>query len=144
VSKFKKGQSGNPTGRPRGSRNKATLLADQIFDEKLFGNDKKAEAIISKTIALAEGGDTTCIRLCLDRIAPVRRERPACFALPNMSEAKDAVTASAAIVAAVAAGDLTPSEAAELSKVVDSYARTLQAAEFEERILKLEKAVEAR
>ena len=45
MSKFKKGQSGNPTGRPRGSRNKATLLVDQIFDEKLFGDDKKADAI---------------------------------------------------------------------------------------------------
>jgi len=61
-----------------------------------------------------------------------------------MNEAKDAVNASAAIVAAVADGDLTPSEASELSKVVDSYARTLQAAEFDERISKLEKAVEAR
>ena len=144
MSKFKKGQSGNPSGRPRGSRNKATLLADQIFDEKLFGNDNKADAIISKTIALAENGDTACIRLCLDRIAPVRRDRPTCFALPNMAEAKDAVKASAAIVAAVASGDLTPTEAAELSKVVDSYARTLQAAEFEERLLKLEKAIVSR
>jgi len=34
-------------------------------------------------------------------------------------------------------------EAAELSKVVDGYARTLQAVEFEERLLKLEKAVAA-
>src|SRR5262249_44783024 len=132
------------TGRPRGSRNKATLLADQIFDEKLFGDDKKADAIISKAIALAEGGDTTCIRLCLDRIAPVRKDRPVCFELPNMREAKDAVNASPAVVRAVAAGHLTPSEAAELSKVVDGYARSLQAAEFEERITKLEKAVEAR
>jgi hypothetical protein len=141
MSKFKKGQSGNPTGRPRGNRNKATLLADQIFDEKLFGNDKKADAIISKTIALAEGGDTTCIRPCLDRIAPVRRDRPACFALPNMAEAKDATNASVAIVAAVASGDLTPTEAAELCKVLDSYARVLQAVEFEERLSKLEKAI---
>ena len=61
-----------------------------------------------------------------------------------MNEARDAVKASAAIVAAVAAGDLTPSEASELGKVVDGYARTLQAVEFEERISKLEKAVEAR
>jgi hypothetical protein len=66
------------------------------------------------------------------------------FDLPEMKEARDAVKASAAIVAAVATGDLTPSEAAGLSKVVDGYARTLQAAEFEERISKLEKAVEAR
>jgi hypothetical protein len=58
-----------------------------------------------------------------------------------MMEAKDAVNASAAIVAAVATGDLTPSEASELSKVVESYARTLQAVAFEERLGKLEKAV---
>jgi hypothetical protein len=58
-----------------------------------------------------------------------------------MKHAKDAVSASAAIVAAVASGDLTPMEASELGKVVDSYARILQAAEFEERILKLKKAV---
>jgi len=57
-----------------------------------------------------------------------------------MTESKDAVSASAAIVAA---GELTPTEAAELSKVVDGYARTLQAVEFEERLSKLEKAVAA-
>jgi hypothetical protein len=48
MSKFKRGQSGNPSGRPRCSRNKATLLADQIFEEKLVGEERKAEAIIGK------------------------------------------------------------------------------------------------
>jgi hypothetical protein len=91
-----------------------------------------------------EGGDGPALRLCIERLAPARKDRPVWFDLPEMKEARDAVNASVAIVAAVAAGDLTPSEAAELSKVVDGYARTLQAAEFEERILKLEKAVEAR
>ena len=144
MSKFKKGQSGNPAGRPMGSRNKVTVLAEQVFNEKLFGEDRKADAIIAKAIELAENGDTTCIRLCLDRIAPPRKDRPVCFELPGMTESKDAVSASAAIVAAVAAGELTPMEAAELSKVVDSYARVLQSVEFEERISRLEKAVEAK
>jgi hypothetical protein len=76
--------------------------------------------------------------------APARKDRPVWFDLPEMKEARDAVKASAAIVAAVASGDLTPSEASELSKVIDSYARVLQALEFEGRISKLEKAVEAR
>jgi hypothetical protein len=49
--------------------------------------------------------------------------------------------ALAAIVGAVAAGELTPGEAAELSKIVDGYVRSLQAVEFEERLSKLEKAV---
>jgi len=69
---FKKGQSGNPSGRPKGSRNMAAALADKLFEEKLFGEDKKADAIIAKAIAKAEEGDTTCIRLCLDRRLPVR------------------------------------------------------------------------
>jgi len=72
---FKKGQSGNPSGRPKGSRNMAAALADKLFEEKLFGEDKKADAIIAKAIAKAEEGDTTCIRLCLDRRLPVRTGR---------------------------------------------------------------------
>jgi len=90
---------------------------------------------------MAKDGDGPALRLCIERLAPARKDRPVWFDLPEMNEAKDAVNASAAIVAAVAAGDLTPSEASELSKVVDSYARTLQAVEFEERISKLEKAI---
>jgi hypothetical protein len=46
--------------------------------------------------------------------------------LPKIQEAKDAVTAAAAIADGVASGELTPSEAAELSKVVENYARALQ------------------
>ena len=91
---------------------------------------------------MAEGGDTTCIRLCFERIAPARKDRPVQFALPSMTEAKDAVAASASIVAAVAMGELTPSEAAELSKIVESYTRVLQAADFEVRLAKVEKEVD--
>jgi hypothetical protein len=141
MGKFGRGKSGNSKGRPKGSRNRVTILADQLFDEKLFGDDNKAEAIITKAIEMAQAGDTACMRLVFERIAPVRKDRPVYFELPKMAEAKDAVTASAAIVAAVAAGELTPAEAGELAKVVDGYARTLQAVEFEVRLSKLEKAV---
>jgi Family of unknown function (DUF5681) len=139
---FRKGKSGNPRGRQMGSRNKATVLVDQLFDEKLFGPDNKAAALIDKAIEMAAVGDTACMRLVFERIAPARKDRPVYFALPDMKEAKDAVAASAAIVSAVAVGELTPSEAAELSKVVDSYARTLQTVELEDRLTKLEKALE--
>src|SRR5215472_3004427 len=111
MAKFQKGISGNPNGRAKGSRNRATMLFEQIFDEKLFGVDRKADAIISKVIEQAVNGDTACIRLCFDRLAPSRKDRPVYFELPKMQEAKDAVNASAAIVAAVAGGDLTPEDA---------------------------------
>ena len=141
MAKFQKGQSGNPNGRAKGSRNRATMLVEQIFDEKLFGVDRKADAIISKVIERAVNGDTACIRLCFDRFAPSRKDRPVYFALPKMQEVKDAVHASAVIVDAVAAGELTPSEATDLGKLVESYTRALQGAEFEERLSKLEKAI---
>jgi len=134
MAKFTKGRSGNPSGKPKGCRNATTIL----FDELLKDNAKE---LIEKTIEMAKDGDGPALRLCIERLAPARKDRPVWFDLPEMNEAKDAVNASAAIVAAVAAGDLTPSEASELSKVVDSYARTLQAVEFEERISKLEKAI---
>jgi hypothetical protein len=55
-----------------------------------------------------------------------------------MREARDALNASMAIVSGVASGELTPSEASELAKVVDSYTRTLQTVAFEERLANLE------
>jgi hypothetical protein len=134
MSKFRKGQSGNPNGKPRGCRNAGTIL----FDELLKDN---AKALIEKAIEMAKGGDGPALRLCIDRLAPPRRDRPVWFELPVMNEARDAVNASAAIVAAVAAGELTPVEAAELSKVIDSYSRSLQTVEFEKRLSILEKAI---
>jgi hypothetical protein len=130
-------EPGNP-GRPKGSRNKATTLAAEAL------LDGEAEAITRKVIELALAGDVAALRLCFDRIVPARRERPITFPLPKLEHANDAVTASAAIVEAVANGDLTPSEAAELSKVVDGFAHTLEAAEFEERLTRLEQAVAGR
>jgi hypothetical protein len=138
---FQKGKSGNPNGRPKGARNRATIRAEELFEQMLFGDDNKAGAIIATAIAKAEEGDATCIRLCLDRIAPPRKDHPVCFNLPDMKEAKDTLSASMAIVAGVAPGELTPGEASELAKVVESYARTLQAVAFEERLAKLEQKI---
>jgi hypothetical protein len=130
---FKHGQSGNPDGRPKGSRNKTTLAVEAM----LAGEH---EAITRKAIEKAKAGDMAAIRLCMERIAPPRKDAPICFELPKMEKASDAVTASSAIVVAVSRGELSPCEAGELIKVVESYARTLQVSDFEARIERLEKA----
>jgi Family of unknown function (DUF5681) len=130
--RFKKGQSGNPKGRPKGSRHKTTLAIEALLDGE-------GEEITRKAIEKAKEGDMAAIRVCLDRIAPPRKDRHIEFALPEMQKASDAATSSAAIMDAVSSGELTPSEAGEILKIVESYARTLQASDFEERLERLER-----
>ncbi|PWC53612.1 DUF5681 domain-containing protein [Azospirillum sp. TSO22-1] len=121
---------GNPGRRP-GSRNKATLAAEQLLDGE-------ADALTRKAIELAKAGDVQALRLCLERLLPARKDRPVRFTLPPLSTAADAAKAVSAIVEAVAGGDLTPGEAAELGKLIETYTKTLEAAEFETRLAALE------
>jgi len=81
--------------------------------------------------------------MCLDRIAPARKDRLVQVAIPALNSAADAVRASAAIMAALSAGELTPSEAAELGKLVSSYVTALSASDFEKRLAQLEAAAAA-
>jgi hypothetical protein len=129
---FQKGESGNPAGRPRGSLNRTTVLMQSLLEAN-------AEAIARKTIDLATGGDLTAIRICFDRLVPARKHEPIALDLPRLDTAADTVTAASTIVAAVAAGELAPSEAADIAKAVDIYVRALATQEFEERLAKLER-----
>src|SRR5215203_3199646 len=88
---FKQGQSGNPSGRPVGARNRATLAMESLLDGE-------AEAITSKAIELAKKGDGPALRLCMERIMPARRDRPTAIKLPKLERAADAVKANAALV----------------------------------------------
>jgi hypothetical protein len=131
---FQPGQSGNPAGRPKGARGKATIMAEGMFDGE-------AQEVIRAAIDLAKAGDVGAIRVCLDRIAPRKRDRPVAFELPPLHTAADATAALGAITAAVSAGDLTPSEAADLFKLVDGFTRSLEATVFEQRMTRLERMV---
>ena len=93
-----------------------------------------------KAIKLAKAGDMAALRLCMDRLAPPRKDRPVMFELPTITCAADAVKTSAALFTAVAIGDLTPSEAAELGKLIEAYVRALEATDFAARLDNLERA----
>lgn len=129
---FSKGKGGNPNGRPRGSRNRVTLAVEALLEGE-------AEALTRKAIEKALGGDMVALRLCLDRIAPAKKDAHVTFALPAMKTAADAAKAAGAILKAVAAGGLTPSEGTAIAGLVDTYRRALEIHEIESRIAALER-----
>src|SRR5829696_5528216 len=96
----------------------------------------------SAALALCPVSDGPALRLCMDRIYPARKDRPVRFGLPPIERAADAVASHAALVGAVARGDLTPSEAGELSKLVEGYVRAVEATDILDRLAKLEAATQ--
>jgi hypothetical protein len=99
---------------------------------------ERAEAIGRKLTELAENGDIAAIRICMDRLAPARKDEPVAVELPPIEKPADSVAAAETIVAAVAEGDLTASEAAGLAKVLDIYVRAGESKGFDERLTRLE------
>ena len=73
-------------------------------------------------------------------LVPPVKDKPVPFNMPEVGSVQDAARAAGAVLQAVADGELTPSEAAEVSKIVSAYVAALEASELEQRIAKLEEA----
>src|SRR5258708_19746397 len=80
------------------------------------------------------GGVLTASRFCFERRVPARKHEPIALELPRLDTAADTVTAASTIVAAVAAGELAPSEAPDIAKAVDIYVRPLPPHQFQDRL----------
>jgi hypothetical protein len=124
---FKKGQSGNPKGRPAGSKTTSTLIAEQLIDGQ-------AEAIVQKIFSMAMRGDALMLRWLGDRIVAPRRERRTKFELPPVKTVEDIVAATEAICVAVSDGRLSASEAGDLSAALDRRLSALAAADIEREV----------
>ena len=130
---FGAGRSGNPAGRPKGARNRATQAVEALLDGE-------AEALTRKVIEMALNGDGPAMRLCLDRLCPPRKDKTITFTLPEIETAADLTKATKALLQGVADGEITPSEAAELSKLVDAHTKAIEAVDLATRLSALEQA----
>ncbi|MCQ1550280.1 MAG: DUF5681 domain-containing protein [Candidatus Accumulibacter phosphatis] len=128
---WKKGESGNPTGKPAGVRNKATVMVQSIMER---GAQEIAEAVVG----LAKEGDLSAARLVLERLLPPAKERPISLALPITDTAGGIAEAQQAILQAVAAGDLLLGEGTALSSIVEARRKAVETLQLEQRITALE------
>jgi len=137
---FEKGRSGNPGGRRRGSRNRATLAAATL----LAG---ESEALTRKAVEMALAGDPTAMRLCMERVLPPCRERTVKFRLPPIEgtltgetsgpSARDVSRAMNAVTSALARGEITPGEAETIAGLVDTFVRAIETTKKEASRLNL-------
>jgi hypothetical protein len=132
---FEPGVSGNPNGRPKGSRNRMTVAVEEMLE----GN---CEALVQKLLEKAMAGDAAALRLCVARLLPVRRDRPVEFALPSITTVPDAVEASSAVLKACADGELTPDEADKVITLIRDHVRMIELMELEPKVAMLEDVIE--
>ncbi len=132
---FKPGQSGNPAGRPRGARNRATLAIAALLDEE-------GPRLLREAIDRALDGDSLLLRCCVTRMVPVPRGRPVELDLAEGSAAGDVVASLAATVRAMAEGAISPLEAADVAEVLEGQRRAIETGDIERRLTRLEEAAE--
>jgi len=129
MAKFQKGQSGNPKGRPPGS----SPAADY---RKLL--DPHVPALIQRAVDLALSGDTTALRICLERVFPALKAIDAPIEIDGLSAAEGLTAQGNAIIAALAEGQISTSDAAHAMQSISQLARVTEIDELEQRVARLE------
>lgn len=132
--RWRGGQSGNPKGRPIGSRHRALIALDAIGAEG-------AERVLRRVMAMAEGGDVRAAEVVLSRLWPARKGRPVHLDLPDMQTPADLAAALGAVAGAVGRGDVTPDEGSAVAAVLEAKRRAIETAQLEERLAALEAAL---
>jgi hypothetical protein len=118
-------------GRPPGSRNKVARVCQETLDSH-------AEALTKKCLYMAFQGNTTAMRLCMERLMPARRHRTLHFKLPPVKTIAEVAVASQSVLSGVARGQLTPGEGQAFSGMLVERRHMIETEELDQRIRALE------
>ena len=122
------GQSGNPKGRVRGSGRLDKLRAELT---------KELPEVLEALVAQARAGDTSAIKLILERTVPALR--PVDMTTPlNLPVDGGLADQGRAVLAALAAGQLPVNQATGILQTLGSLAKLVELDELEKRIAVLE------
>ncbi len=132
--RFAPGQSGNPQGRIPGSRNRATLAAESLMEGE-------AEALSGKAVALALGGDSRALKLCVERILPPLKSRIFTMELPAIQTPADVSAAITKVIEATTTGQIDADQARALTTLIEMKRKSIETIELEDRLRLIEKKV---
>ena len=122
---------GNP-GKPRGARRRVTVAMDAILEHA-------AEDMTRRLVDLALKGEFGALKFALARLVPPCRDTTVEFDLPPIDGADDTQRASSAVLAAIAAGHLTPNEAKSVMAMLVAHKDIVTAGDHERRLDSIEK-----
>ena len=129
---FKKGESGNPSGRPKGIKDKRILR--QLLDPH-------AEDLVNKAVELALNGDTSMLRTCLERLVPAYKAESATVTVPALTTAENITEQGQIILKAIASGDIAVDDALAVLNAINQQARLEEFGELKERLEAIELAL---
>lgn len=127
---FKAGKSGNPKGKPKGVKHKATQAMSLLLEGEM-------ERLTRKAVELALAGDTTALKLCLDRIAP-----PLKSTLPpvqvDLDDSQSLTSMARSFVKAASKGEIPPDVAMQLISALSNVARVEEVENLKQRLEAME------
>ena len=126
---WKKGQSGNPKGRAKGS-GKIAQLRTML--------EPYAEELVQKARDMAMEGDSTALRLCLERLVPAIKIKDEPVSVEGLKGDASLVAQGQAVINALSSGQITPIESATMMQSIASQARIIEVDELEKRVTELE------
>jgi hypothetical protein len=101
--------------------------------------DGQAQELMQKCISMALAGDTTALRLAIERILPARKSRPVQIDLPPVETAADLPKALSVVMTAVAQGELTIDEGNVFMSLLETKRKSYELIEIESRLADLER-----
>ncbi len=128
--RFQRGTSGNPKGRPPEAERIRQLL------------EPRREELIAKAVDLALSGDTTALRLCVDRLAPALKPEGRTVTIPALEAAVTLTERANAIMQAIAAGAVPVEVGERLLAALGHVAKVVEIDELAARVAALEQREE--
>ncbi|MGC1408953.1 MAG: DUF5681 domain-containing protein [Acetobacteraceae bacterium] len=128
---YRRGESGNPQGKPRGVRNRATQLLDKMAESD-------AADVLHTVIERAKQGDMAAAAMLMARVWPPRKGRAVAFDLPPLAKPDDLVAAFSMVVQAVGSGLLTPDEGQAVGALLEMQRKAIELTDLEARVSALE------